>query len=191
MKPLIPLLALLLALTPLSVVVAQAPPNEAERKVFLDFKARAEKGDAGAQVTLGRFYSMGQGVEKDDAAAVPWYRKAAEQNHPGAQFWLGSVYFNGRGVPKDMVEGAKWWLKAAEQNDTGGQYNIGMAYANGLGVPKDLVKSHAWCTVSAANNKPTTAILAKIEKQMTPEQLAEAARLAREITERLAKLKKN
>ena len=54
MKPLIPLLALLLMLTPLSVV-AQAPPNEAERKVFLDFRARAEKGDAGAQVTLGRF----------------------------------------------------------------------------------------------------------------------------------------
>lgn len=70
MKPLIPLLAVLLALTPLSVC-GQTPPNEAERKVFLDTKARAEKGDAGAQVTLGRFYSMGQGVEKDDAAAAP------------------------------------------------------------------------------------------------------------------------
>lgn len=88
-----------------------------------------------------------------------------------------------------MVEGAKWWLRAAEQNDTGGQYNIGMAYANGLGVPKDLVKSHAWCTVSSANNKPATNILAKIEKEMTPEQLAEAAKLAREITARLAKPK--
>jgi hypothetical protein len=59
----------------------------------------------------------GQGVEKDEAEAVKWYRKAAEQNNAGAQNNLGSRYANGQGVEKDLVEAYKWTLLAVGQGN--------------------------------------------------------------------------
>ncbi len=45
-----------------------------------------------AQYNLGICYANGQGVTKDEAEAVKWYRKAAEQNHAMAQYNLGVCY---------------------------------------------------------------------------------------------------
>ena len=42
-------------------------------------RVRAEQDDAKAQAKLGDMYSHGQGVPKDYAEAVRWYRKAADQ----------------------------------------------------------------------------------------------------------------
>jgi uncharacterized protein len=41
-------------------------------------------------------YATGEGVPKDDAEAVKWFRKAAEQGHAKAQFNLGAMYDNGQ-----------------------------------------------------------------------------------------------
>lgn len=38
-----------------------------------------EKGFAPGQVNLGALYVEGQGVEKNDAEVLKWFRKAAEQ----------------------------------------------------------------------------------------------------------------
>ena len=46
---------------------------------FAETKKKAEAGDAWAQFNLGNMYSEGEGVPKDSAEAVNWYRKAAEQ----------------------------------------------------------------------------------------------------------------
>ena len=70
-------------------------------------RAKAEKGDASAQNNLGVAYQNGQGLVKDDAEAVKWYRKAAEQGLALAQYNLGFVYYNGQGVPKDYAEAVK------------------------------------------------------------------------------------
>ena len=43
----------------------------------------AERGDANAQYRLGNCYA--EGMEKNDAEAVKWYRKAAEQGNDDAQ----------------------------------------------------------------------------------------------------------
>ena len=61
------------------------------------------------------YYGNGQGVPKDYAEAVKWFRKAAEQNYPDAQNNLGFCYANGVGVPKDYVEAYKWMLLTAAQ----------------------------------------------------------------------------
>ena len=63
--------------------------GEVDRK-FEDTKAKAEKGDAIAQWSLGTAYHKGEGVTKDDAEAAKWFRKAAEQNYAQAQRNLGS-----------------------------------------------------------------------------------------------------
>jgi len=52
----------------------------------------AEKGDAAAQVRVGRLYDFGFSVTQSYTAAGNWYRKAAEQGNAGAEFLLGVLY---------------------------------------------------------------------------------------------------
>ena len=68
----------------------------------------AEQGDAAAQYNLGLMYANGEGVPKDDAEAVKWYRLAAEQGQANAQHNLGVMYANGEGVLKDSVLAHMW-----------------------------------------------------------------------------------
>ena len=58
---------------------------------------------------------LAEGVLKDEAEGVRWYRMAAEQGLAGAQFNLGVMYDNGRGVLKDEAEAVRWYRMAAEQ----------------------------------------------------------------------------
>jgi formylglycine-generating enzyme required for sulfatase activity len=50
-------------------------------------------------------YEEGRGVDKDEAQAVAWYRKAAEEDHTRAQAALGRMFANGRGIAKDRAPG--------------------------------------------------------------------------------------
>jgi uncharacterized protein len=59
----------------------------------------------------------GDGVAKDLAEAVKWYRRAAEQNYVLAQYDLGVCYAKGNGVPRDYVKAYMWWLLAAAQGN--------------------------------------------------------------------------
>ncbi|MGN6890600.1 tetratricopeptide repeat protein, partial [Neisseria sp. P0014.S004] len=77
-----------------------------------DFKETfqvAKQGNAKAQYNLGGMYYNGQGVRKDYAQAVQWYRKAAEQGNAKAQYNLGVMYEKGQGVRKDYVEAVRWY----------------------------------------------------------------------------------
>jgi TPR repeat protein len=123
---------------------AAAPKGGAVPGRFLEYKARAEQGDAEAQFNLGFCYDDGRGVEKDYGEAVKWYRKAAEQNFAPAQFNLGYCYANGQGVRKDKTEAVKWYRQAADQNYTPAQSNLGWCYDNGCGVAKDYVEAVKW-----------------------------------------------
>jgi TPR repeat protein len=118
-----------------------AEPTEAERKLFLEAKAKADQGDADAQFNLGVMYAKGQGVVKDEVEAVKWFRKAADQGNAEAQSNLGVMYAKGEGVVKDEVEAVKWFRKAADQGDADAQYNLGVMYAKGQGVVKDEVEA--------------------------------------------------
>lgn len=60
-------------------------------------------------------YSKGHAVPQDDAVAAEWYRKAAEQGHADSQCILGGMYFKGRGVRQDDVEAHKWYNLAASR----------------------------------------------------------------------------
>ena len=50
---------------------------------------------------------MGNGVPKDHANAVTWFREAAERNFAPAQLMLGFLYGWGVGVPQDNVSGTE------------------------------------------------------------------------------------
>jgi len=61
------------------------------------------------------------------------------------------------------------------------QFNLGLLYAEGQGVPQDDVLAHMWMNLAAAKGVQE-AVKGRdlLEKLMTPAQLAEAQRLARE-----------
>ena len=73
--------------------------------------------NAQTQFERGKRYEKGDGVPKDIAQAVIWYRKAAEQGHAKAQFALGVRYGKGEGVPQDAAQAVTWYRKAAEQGN--------------------------------------------------------------------------
>ena len=117
------------------VVPLLGQTTDAERKQFEAIKAKADKGDSEAQLSLASSYASGNGVAKDPAKAVKWLRKAAEQGSARAQCLLGLKYANGDGVKPDKVEGARWLRRAADQGLAEAQFDLGMCFANGDGVP--------------------------------------------------------
>ena len=151
-----------------------------------ELRPLAERGDARAQYFLGSMYAEGEGVPEDYAEAAKWYHLAAERGDAEAQFSLGGLYFYGAGVPRDLAEAVKWYRRAAERGDFEAQIRLGNMYENGVGLPQDYVLSHMWFNLAATHLPagPNSMLGALnrdfIEKSMTPVQVAEAQRLARE-----------
>ena len=117
----------------------------------------------------------------DFETAFNEFKPFAEQGYANAQFNLGSMYNNGQGVLQDDKEAVKWYTKAAEQGDAKAQYNLGMMYFTGEGVLQDNVYAHMWGNIASSNgNKNGAALRDHVAGNMTPEQIAEAQRLARE-----------
>ena len=145
------------------------------------FRKAAEQNYPDAQYELGCAYYNGAGVEKDIEEAIKWIRKAAEQNDADAQFSLGDSYGNGKGVTKDDIEAAKWYRKAAEQDQTDAQNNLGVSYVYSMGVVKDYVEGYKWLDLASAKGSETSKkLMSALENRMTPEQIAEGQKLARE-----------
>ena len=146
----------------------------------------AEQGNAGAQYNLGVMYDKGEGVTQDNAEAVKWYRKAAEQGVAEAQYNLGLMYRNGLGVPQDNAEAVKWYRKAAEQGDARAQVVLGTMYELGRKVPHDHVQAHMLYNLAASrfplSKDRDEAVKNRdhVAKTMTPAQITEAQKLARE-----------
>lgn len=103
------LVATVVGLTLAVAGVAKAPTDLGA------LRAKAEHGNAQAQVSLGDAHEDGKGVTRDSAAAVKWYRKAADQGIAKAQFHLGVMNKLGDGVAKDEARALKWYLKTANQ----------------------------------------------------------------------------
>ncbi len=118
---------------------------------------------------------------EDYATALRLWRPLAEQGHATAQYNLGIIYEKGHGVPQDYAEAVKWSRKAAEQGHAQAQSILGLSYAEGEGVPQDYVMAHMWVNLSAAQgHKKAVKARDILAKKMTPDQIAEAQRLARE-----------
>jgi uncharacterized protein len=145
------------------------------------FRPLADDGDASAQVVLGFMYKRGQGVPQDYAAAVRWYRLAAEQGDASAQADLGFMYEMGQGATQDYAEAVRWYRLAADQGVATAQAALGFMYEAGRGVPQNDVLAHMWFSVSAARGfQPAAALRDLLVDRMTPAQIAEAQKLARE-----------
>jgi hypothetical protein len=144
------------------------------------YRELAEQGDVEAQDRLGSMYNRGMGVPEDYAEAAKWYRKAAEQGYASAQYNLGNMYLSGDGVPQDYVQAYKWFILMLSQNDP----PCGVQTASDQDQEQQDAMDYL-CeqvrSLEAANRQQVREILRLLRsKKMTPAQIAEAQKLARE-----------
>src|ERR1019366_4513070 len=97
----------------------------------------------------------------------------------------GFRYYKGQGVPQDYEEGVKWCRRAAEQGNAVAQNILAAAYDKGEGVPQDYVQAHMWINLAASASMGDdqgmySSARDAVAAKMTPQQIAEAQRLARE-----------
>jgi TPR repeat protein len=112
-------------------------------------------------------------------------RANAEAGDAEDQYALGVMYDYGIGVPQDEAEAVRWYRLAADQGYADAQYFLGFMYGTGQGVPQDYVQAHMWYNLAASRTTGEARddavrnrdIVADV---MTPDDLSEAQRLARE-----------
>jgi len=91
------------------------------------------------------------------------------------------MYLLGQGVPQDTAKALAWYRKAAEQGHANAQYDLGLMYSEGKSVPQDYVGAHMWFSLAAAQGvRMATQFRKDVTSNMTPDQIAEAQRRARE-----------
>ena len=125
-----------------------------QKVVELPIPETAQGGDAEAQFDLAVMYDTGDGVERDAAHALKWYKKAAEQGLAKAQFNLAVLYFTGDGAVKDYGRAVKWFRRSAEQGIVASQHNLGAFYEKGIGVRSDIESAIQWYRKAAEQGLP-------------------------------------
>ena len=109
---------LLIVSVVLALAQAVSPSAELDQPLtpaaLSDLQHKAANGDSAAQNHLGVLYRHGLGVDKSQADAVRWFRKAAKQGNSTAMFNIAASYYNGEGVAVDEAQAYTWFLLAAE-----------------------------------------------------------------------------
>lgn len=144
------LLACLLAASPRNASCAAAPKkatNEkpiselAPQEAFAMINDKAEKGDAAAMLSLGRFYEYGHGTSRNFSRALEWYGKAADAGLPEGLYNLGVCYEVGMGTTSNEAKAAEFFKKAADKKLPLAMHKMAALYFSGNGVPKDEVQA--------------------------------------------------
>lgn len=84
-----------------------------------------KKQTVAALFQVGKCYETGDGVGKDEAEAVRWYRMAAEHGCADAMFELSKCYTFGIGVRRNRAMVSKWLNEAAERGHLRSMVQLG------------------------------------------------------------------
>jgi TPR repeat protein len=114
-----------------------------------DLADKAEQGDTGAMITLGKAYWNGDRVPFDLEKARAWLDRAASKGALDAQMFLGMAYFSGTKLPKDRQVAARYLSAAADQGFPLAQYYVGMMYRHGAGLEKSDTSALKFLTLAA------------------------------------------
>ena len=132
---------------------AQAAPVQRQQiqpeAAFALVTAEAEKGNAQAMLTLGRFYEQGVGVARNYSSSLEWYEKAAKAGQPEGYYNLGVCYEVGMGTASDMGKAVQNYQKAAELGLPLAMYKLSSVFISGSGVVRDTAKGIAWLEKAA------------------------------------------
>jgi len=129
-----------LPMPPYSPKISKSPLQEA-----------ANRGDSDAQYQLAARYETGQGVGKNMALAVSWYRRAVSANNVDAMTRLGYLYETGKGVSKDLQRAAELYRRAAMREHSGAQNNLAYMFRYGKGVQQSYKQALRWYRRAASH----------------------------------------
>jgi uncharacterized protein len=147
--------------------------------------AKANAGEAAAQVQLGESYARAGANEhnheeaaRDYTQAAAWYKKAADQDSIAGEVRLAALYRDGgTGFARDMAQAAAWYRKAADQGDVDAQATLGVLYSMGQGVPQSDVEAYFWLDLAADVSGPSQQKYAAnrqlVGQRITAEELAD------------------
>jgi TPR repeat protein len=120
-------------------------------------------------------------VERSPAAM----EKAARAGNVESAYELGKVYEYGLlGATPDESRSARWYRAAAELGHRSAQFEVSIGYYKGRGVAQDKAEAAKWWTIAMANGASVPewmrASVESAEAKLTPEEIAEGKRRARE-----------
>jgi uncharacterized protein len=91
------------------------------------------------------------------------------------------AYDQGKGVAQDYQEAMRWCQMSADQGQARAMFNLALHYHAGRGVREDLVQAHKWYNLAAgAGYDEAVKWRDRLALQMSPAQMAQAQKLARE-----------
>lgn len=141
---------------------AEAPAQKAEalspEQSFSLVAGEAEKGNAMAMLTMGRFFEQGVGVGRNFIKAREWYQKAADAGLPQGMYNVAMCYEIGIGSDGDMAKALEYYEKAAEKSLPEAMLRLSILYDQGAGVPQDAAKALEYLkkAASAGNAEAST-----------------------------------
>ncbi|WP_347928012.1 tetratricopeptide repeat protein [Pseudomonas helvetica] len=116
----------------LSVMLTESPARAAQAILIA-----AKTGILDAQALLGQILLEGQGIAKDQALALRWFKIAANGGHLMARNMLGRCHEHGWGCNADATVAAGHYRFAAEAGLDWAMYNYANLLATGRGVVED------------------------------------------------------
>ena len=149
----------------------------AEKGTDLTYQATVA-GNLVAMNEMGVRYQRGQGIRKDNVAAVGWFLAAAEAGLPSAMVNLGNCYETGNGVPKNYDRAGSHYASAAKSGFPMGQFCLARLFEEGHGTKQNLTFAYVNYFRAAAGG--VTAAVEKrdaIKAKLSADELKEAEKL--------------
>lgn len=152
-----------------------------------DFRAHDDAGDRIDESFLDEFDADMARNSSNDAGA--WPRLAFDRDNVSDQNRYGVTDNDSdRAAPNIITEIATWRQLATERNDPNAQVNLGLMYAKGSGVPQDFALAHMWFNLAAAaGDEDAISNRDYVAERMSPDQITEAQRMARDWVPRPAR----
>ena len=158
------------------------------------FSMAAKQESSSALYKLAKIYESGLGVEEHKAKALKYFLESADLGNENSKYRIALIYEKGsHGLKKDLQKAFQIYKEIAvkpftTQREIHPNYlfwareRLGTLYLKGKGTIRDNVLAHMWLNI-ANTKKPSDHLTEKIntiEKNMTPEEIREALKRARQ-----------
>ena len=123
---------------------------------FAALLARAEQGDAQAELEQGRAYRSGILVKQDSQEAALWLLKSADKDNVEALLELAFGYRYGLFGEKAPDKAVQFYVRAAQLGSKDARFDLTQLYTQGAeGFPSDFDQAAHWANCP----KPTTSTM--------------------------------
>lgn len=146
-------LGLLLLVPQSNAEQLEACQTDACVEYFKKFKRGAKGGHLRAMATLGQFYYVGYGTEKDEDKALKYLEKAARKGEKSSQYLVGAISLLSE-ENKDYKKAVKYLEKVAKSNYKDSNFLLGTLYVNDKFIKHDYEKADLYLAKAYKQSDP-------------------------------------